>query len=437
MLTKGSILLVVYSLMFVPSVAGQACTSGSTKVGCLLAGAFAGANVESTSHQASFPSGDFSVRTLTGLGSGIATQLTTLPIPSSASGFVYEFDRSSGVYSRTEQSFGPIVSERAETVGKNKFSFMYSYQQFKLNNIDGNNLHSIGAVFVHKFDPDLPPEFLKDVVTSNANVDLNVGQFTVAGTYGLTNSVDLSIAVPIVSLKLGLTSTDTIQRIGTKGTTDEMGVPVHFLGSPSNPQSQQTFSRSQSVSGVGDVILRIKGTAKRWGHAALAFGTDVRLPTGDEYNLLGSGAVGIKPLIILSGVYGKISPHINLGYQWNGKSVLAGEIATGYRRHLPSSVAYAVGVDARATKRLTLDFDILGQEFIGLDRIRSIKYREDSYTFADIAFARDNANISNGSVGFKYNLAGTMLFYFNLAIKMNDAGLRSTVMPLFGITYTR
>ena len=437
MLTKGSILLVVYGFMFVPSAAGQACTSGSTKVGCLLAGTFAGANVESTSHQASFPSGDFSVRTLTGLGSGIATQLTTLPIPSSASGFVYSFDRSSGVYSRTEQSFGPILSERAETIGKNKISFTYGYQQFKLTSIDGNSLHSIGAVFVHKFDPDLAPEFLKDVVTSNANMDLNVGQFTVAGTYGLTTSVDLSIAVPIVSLKLGLTSMDTIQRIGTKGTTDEMGVPVHFFGSPSNPQSQQTFSRSQSVSGVGDVILRIKGTAKRWGHTALAFGTDVRLPTGDEYNLLGSGAVGVKPLIILSGAYGAISPHVNLGYQWNGKSVLAGEITTGYRRHLPSSVSYAVGVDVGATKRLTLDFDILGQEFIGLDRIRSIQYREDSYSFADIAFARSNANISNGSVGLKYNLAGPMLFYFNLAFKMNNAGLRSTVMPLFGITYTR
>src|SRR5262249_23215423 len=53
----------------------------------------------------------------------LASQLTSLPIPSPASGFTYTFDKSLGVYTRSAQSLGPILAERAETIGKGKFYF--------------------------------------------------------------------------------------------------------------------------------------------------------------------------------------------------------------------------------------------------------------------------------------------------------------------------
>ena len=40
----------------------------------------------------------------------LVSQLVTLPLPSPASGFTYEFDPSLGVFQRTTQSFGPILS---------------------------------------------------------------------------------------------------------------------------------------------------------------------------------------------------------------------------------------------------------------------------------------------------------------------------------------
>ena len=46
----------------------------------------------------------------------LASQLTSLPIPSPASGFTYTFDKSLGVYTRSAQSLGPILAERAETI---------------------------------------------------------------------------------------------------------------------------------------------------------------------------------------------------------------------------------------------------------------------------------------------------------------------------------
>src|SRR5947207_961908 len=117
------ILLVAIGSTTIP-VIGQTkggCPSGPNRGACLLTGVSSGANVNSGTHQANFPSAVFSASTVTDLNTNIATQLTVLPIPSTASGFTYTLDQASGVYSRTAHSFGPILTERAETLGKNKF----------------------------------------------------------------------------------------------------------------------------------------------------------------------------------------------------------------------------------------------------------------------------------------------------------------------------
>ena len=56
-------------------------------------------------------------------GTALVGQLVTIPLPSPASGFTYEFDPSLGVFQRTTQSFGPILAQRAETVGARRVSF--------------------------------------------------------------------------------------------------------------------------------------------------------------------------------------------------------------------------------------------------------------------------------------------------------------------------
>lgn len=446
MSNKVLFLIVSLGLVSMPEAVGQ-CT-GKGSVGCLLNDIFAAGKVSSTTHNASFPTADFAGTTLTDLSTGIATQLSALPIPSTASGFIYMLDPS-GAYTRSAESFGPILTERAETVGKHKFFLGFSYQPFHLTSVDGINLHNVGAVLVHQPDPALAvscPECFHDVITTLNNFDLNISQYTAIGTYGLTNRVDVSVAIPILDVRFGVASTGTLQRIGTKNETDPKGFPIHFFGpGPSMQSSQQainatqeTFNGSRSAQGLGDVILRVKGTAVRWGdRAALAVGTDVRLPTGDESNLLGSGAIGIKPYVALSASYGRVSPHFNFGYQWSGKSVLAGDIATGYKRHLPGAFPYAAGVDVGVAKRLTLDFDVLGEELIGQSRIIRQRYTRDGVDFPDVISRREQANITNGAVGFKFNPFGSVLLYANLLFKMNDAGLRAKATPLFGITYTR
>ena len=83
------------------------------------------------------------------INTSIATQLLALPLPSPASGFTYTFDPSLGVFTRSTQSFGPILTERAETIGKKKFNIGFSYQRFGFDSLGGIPLKNIPVVFTH------------------------------------------------------------------------------------------------------------------------------------------------------------------------------------------------------------------------------------------------------------------------------------------------
>src|SRR5438477_5018335 len=79
----------------------------------------------------------------------LASQLTGLPIPSPASGFTYTLDPTLGLFNRSTRSFGPLLSERAETIGKGKLSTGLHYQRFTFDEIEGVDLGNVPAVFTH------------------------------------------------------------------------------------------------------------------------------------------------------------------------------------------------------------------------------------------------------------------------------------------------
>src|SRR5664279_388069 len=75
-----------------------------------------------------------------------ATQLTQLPLPSSATGVVFVFDKSINEDVPLE-NLGPILTDRAQTIGKKKLFVGFSFQQFTFNSVDGNSLASLPFVF--------------------------------------------------------------------------------------------------------------------------------------------------------------------------------------------------------------------------------------------------------------------------------------------------
>ncbi len=389
---------------------------------------------DGSTHSAHF-NGDFQ-REFSQFNISLAAQLTSVPLPSPASGFTYSYDASTGTWKRTTQSFGPILSDRAETIGKNKFSFGLNFQYFNFNSVDGIDLGNINAVFRH--DDYQEGGGKADVVTTNNSVDARVSQFTAFMTYGITDRLDISVAVPIVRTQLSVTSDATIQRVGTG--TD---VKVHFFYDPNKPGgygNEKVFSASGTASGLGDVILRGKATLLKSGTAGLALGLDVRTPTGDEKDLLGAGAVGLKPFATFSVQFGKISPHLNLGYQWNSASVLAGDVKTNTKGNLPHSLLYVGGADVGINEKLTFAFDILGQQIFNGPQLFVTSATTSSgtatATFPDIGFRHADYNIVNGATGIKFNVFGHILVNFNMLFKLNESGLRSKVTPLIGIEYS-
>lgn len=362
----------------------------------------------------------------------LASQLASVPLPSPASGFTYELDPALGVFKRSTQSFGPILAERAETIGKKKFSLGFNYQHFTFDSIEGVDLDDVPAVFTHD---GAAPGGRADVVTTSNAIDLKVGQFTTFLSYGLGDQVDLSVAVPVVSVDLGVVSNATVRRIGTAASP-----ATHFFRDPSGGfGTTKTFSASGNATGIGDVIARLKARLLKSGATGIALGVDVRFPTGEETNLLGSGAYGVKPFLVLSVSQKVLSPHINVGYQWNGTSVLAGNVVTGVKKSLPDQILYDAGVDIGVTSRITLALDVLGRRVLKSPRMETETFRalDGTSTFPNIHFLQEaNFNQTNGAAGLKINAGGRLLLDFNVLFKLDDTGLRDRVTPLVGFEYS-
>lgn len=358
----------------------------------------------------------------------IAIQLTSLPIPSPASGFTYQFDKSTGAYTRSAQSFGPILAERAETIGKDKFYFGFSFQNFRFTSLDGLDLNNVPSVFQHSIVDNV--EYRKDIITTDNQLDIRLGQFTGFFTYGVSDRLDVSVAIPLITANLEAISNATIRRIGTASEPD-----IHFFGTTGD-RTRQTFANAGSASGIGDVIVRAKGNLLRRENFGIAAGLDVRLPTGDPYDFLGSGAVGLRPFVAVSGRTGRLAPHVNLAYQWNDSSVLAGDVRTGRKGHLPNIFQWTAGADYGLTQRLTFAFDVLGQSFRSQRVVRTSFQAANNSQWPQVEFRDGTINQVNGSVGMKINAWDRLLVSFNVLFRMNDAGLRANVVPLIGLSYT-
>ncbi len=361
----------------------------------------------------------------------LVSQLVNVPLPSPGGGFTYRFDPSLGVFQRTTQSFGPILTDRADTIGSRHVSVGFTMQRFTFDSIENVALRQVPAVFTHDNAELLGGR--EDVVTTTNAIEANVNQSTMFVTFGVTDSFDVSLAVPIVSADLRIVSDARIRRLGT---TNEL---THFYRqSDGSVGDERMFTAVGSATGLGDLLVRLKTTVHKTDRSGIAVGMDLRLPTGDELNLLGSGAPGIQPFFIWSGTVQQVSPHANVGYRWNGSSVLAGNPATGESAHFPDQVSYGAGADISVNPRLTLAFDLLGRYLIDAERLQLVEFQglDGVSTFPNIVFDRDSYNALSGAIGMKANIFSRVLFDFNLLFKLDENGLRDKVTPLIGLEYS-
>jgi hypothetical protein len=393
-------------------------------------------------------------RTQTPLTAALATELTTLPLTAPGSGFVYQYDAATGGELRSTQSLGPILAERGDTIGRHKVFVAFAYQYFKFSSQDGVSTRALHNVFQHTADSP-PAAEDSDLVTTKEATDLKIHQFTGFVTFGLTDRIDVSAVIPFLNVRLGAYSTATIQNIAPR--------VAHSFCQTGTPCLTTSFFKFSWGSGIGDLVFRLKARVWNGEHTKLAVGTDVRVPTGDQWSFRGSGTYGVRPFAALSYRKSRFAPHANLGFEINGDSVLAGDLTTGTTAHLPNELTYSLGADIGVTSRFTLAADWLGERIFNGFNVRQsscsenyppatglvatclpssspgtclVNGQQQPCTFPQTIGFRSSYMMNDISAGAKISPFKNLLITANAIIKLDDPGLRTRVVPLVGIGYT-
>ncbi len=364
-----------------------------------------------------------SLQGLDQLNNQLVSAIVAPSFNSSVTGFTFDIER--GIPVQTTESLGPLLTERATTLGARKLDVNFTYTRVNFTKLQGKDLENLQLVFLRDDangngirDTSGPFSFESDVIRANLSVDLTEDIFALIATYGLTSEWDVGIVVPVTHIRLFATSHAAIfDQFGNPGGTKLGNLPFHQFGPNSNcdpavdpPSSSATCGAhgGGDETGLGDIILRTKYNFLRNYDGLipdLAFLVEVKLPTGDENQLLGTGGTNLTGLLIASKTYGRwFTPHLNLGY----------EIDTKDTRE--SSFRYALGFDARVFPELSLAADVIG------------RYKPDGTGTGD--------HITDLSLGVKWNPLKSLILRANVQIPLDkNSGLRADFIPTVGIEY--
>src|SRR5690606_26004434 len=149
----------------------------------------------------------------------------------------------------------------------------------------GNSLRDGGFVTVANQFTDEPEPF--DIETLTLNITTRTATFF--GNVGVTDRIDVGVAVPLMPLDINRTRLNTY-----RGTTALMA-----------------RARAETT-GFADIVVRSKVRLTGEGPGAFAGGVEIRLPTGREEDLLGAGDVALRVLGLASFEAGAASLHGNL-----------------------------------------------------------------------------------------------------------------------------
>jgi hypothetical protein len=348
---------------------------------------------------------------LTVLNDSLRGQLSNTPLASPASGFTFTFDPALGAFTRATESFGPIYSQRADTTGKGKLTFGFTYTRFTFDTLDGKDLSNgdLQVTFVHAPEPACVPacDFERDTITAQIKASITSDVVVLSATYGVLDNLDLSIALPIIHTNIRLTGIATINHIGTTP-----GDGTHVF---SNGSDTLTVHSGGESTGVGDLVLRAKYHFLKTGPVLLAGGLDLRLPSGSVDNLRGLGTTVVSPVFIAStSPYFGVSPHVNLGLHLSGDT-----------SKINHEFYYNVGFDWSVVKPVTFVFDILGRRIIDNERIEAGQ-GPGGTQIAD-------SNIVNAALGVKVNVWKNVLGVANVLLPLNSTGLRDKAAWLVGL----
>jgi hypothetical protein len=324
-------------------------------------------------------------------------QTTTFPIGSSAGGFTWSFNPQLGVPMRRSRSFGPMFAERPLTTGRHRLSFSVGFQHTDWKELAGQRIND-GIDFANWDPEDGWFEYF-------STFKLSTEQTAVTAMFGVTDSIDIGVRVPYLR-----------QRVS--------GTLAFYCGfCEGNPEP-----KSGSSAGLGDVEIRGKVAFPTRG-LDLATGIDVRLPTGDEQKLLGSGSTQVTAMLIGGAQSGAMSPHFNIGYTFAGGGIqYPSEFDVEF--HPSNELKYAVGAEYAVSTRLTLAGDVIGRTMFNTAKLTM--FSNFAAGRSGLGMEKGHVNLLLGAASAKVMIADMWLLTGAVAFPLNSAGIKPGITPVIG-----
>ena len=351
-----------------------------------------------------------------------------LPLPSASAGVSYAFDPATGNFQRESSTFGQVYLDRADTLGARRVNLSFAYQYVQLEELDGKSADDLRDP-----TPIYLPGKAGAIEFSHLRVAASVHSFLFAGTYGITDDLEVSIAVPIEYSHL---IADANLRVAGLRAADQ------------SPFMQRVAAddTTQAV-GVGDVFLRLKYRVVDTGPIHVAAGLLLRLPSGSQADLQGIGFFEVTPRLIASTRIFELAPwarlqgHLNAGVGLDTQDVGASEARWG------------MGLDWGITDDVTAAVAFLGRNQFA--RVAPPGFFDfprcpvaDLVTCATTQGARggtaplfglsgdrpDYYDISIGGRGALWR--DTVFAFVNVVVPLNDGFVRTAPIPLAGIEAT-
>jgi len=406
-----------------------------------------------------------SLDTMLHINNLLAAQLSSFPLGTSAGGFTWTFEPVTGAFSRASASFGPIFAERALTIGRRKLNVGVNYQHVTFDHLDGKKLTGGELVGYTGFPYYYGNERRPDGVFFEDALDLRLTTDTVStfAVYGVSDRLDVGVALPInrVNVKATIVSKEgnTITGIGNPARPgDEFACETYWIAWIQFASDQSLYSplvkpnacglkaeASGTATGIGDVVVRTKYNLLQGLGGGVAAGVDVRLPTGDEENLLGIAGAQAKLYVAASTGLGRWSPHINIGYTLSGTSDGAGASSSALIPP-PDEINYAGGAEVVVSLRTTIAFDVVGRTLRGVGTLmeqpslfgtRAGHPDGERTEFMELRLLPGaDLRLLLGSTGVKFNPTANLLVTANVLFPLSDRGLTDRLTWLIGFDYS-
>ncbi len=325
-----------------------------------------------------------------------------VPIPSGSVSVRYAYDSTLETFVRQQRPFSPALSSNAATDGRGILTIGVSYSHLDYDKFDGKDHDAVALPSdpVEAFGPNVVDLLL-------FQFELRQSIYSISLQYGVLDNLDIGVFVPIFDQRFKgflidrfvLQNPDgSYTRVDSQGNelppTRKVDRAFFNVAPGEIPNVGTSFEHN--TQGVGDIVVRSR---MHFGSVdSLDFGAAVNLslPTGDEDDLMGVGAVRVDPRLLVSLGTDRFAVHTNQGFH----------------------------IDVDESSRDRYDYSIGGElavtpwASILLDQVGRIEIQGDS-------------KVKKFDVvpGIKVNPVGNVVFGFNAVVPLNDDGLRTKFTP--------